>query len=300
MAAAIFLAVERGRKLRASRALGELPTTARVVISLDTKALRKSASAGILVDAFLDESQLSDIEAKCQLDPIRDLAEIVVWVRGSEARPLESFGVQLEGREIDSQAIAECHAALVGERGGSVVRVEAPTGPVLASEDRRSALAVIDDRTVVTGSVQTVGEAMAVRRGLLPSLGEREVIAEVWQEIRRDAALAAILDLPSHWKAALGRIPPFDAEPSWLDAVRTISVSAKTGAETTATLRMDAETPEMALDVAERFEEWAMHPPEGMEPPWTRVLESAQVSTHGATAIVTLDVSALRREPARR
>ena len=190
------------------------------------------------------------------------------------------------------------HAALVESRGESVVRVEAPTGPLLASEDRRSAVALIGDRTVVTGSVQTVAEAMAVRRGLLPSLGERKRVAKVWPEVRRDAAIAAIVDLPPHWKTAIERVAPFDQEPSMLDAIATLSLAAKTGVDTTTTLRIDTTSAAAATEWADRLRAWAAEPPDGVTSPWSDVIASANVVVKGHAAVVTLDVSALRREPA--
>ena len=295
--AGIYLAVERGRTLRASSELRELPSSARVVLAIETAALRGSASAGVLVSAFIDESSLSDIESTCGLDPLDDLAELVLWVRGSERKPLESFGVQLEGSGADAKTIAECHASLVGSRGESVVRVEASTGPLLASEDRRSAVALVDDRTVVTGSVQTVAEAMAVRRGLLPALAERNAVADVWPDLRRDAAVAAIVDFPAHWKTALARVAPFDEAPQLLDDVVTLGLSAPTGPETNVVLRLDMREPEVAESTAAQIRTWATEPPEGVSPPWTTVLASARVRVDGRAVSITLDVSGLRREP---
>jgi len=298
-AAGIFLAVQRGRTIRAARALAELPSTTAIVLAFDTEAIQRSASAKALIGAVLDEAQLSDIETTCQLDPIRDLSEVVVWVRGTERNPLESFGAQLEGRTVDARTIAACHASLVGARGDTVVRVESPTGPLLASEDRRSAVAVVDPRTVVAGSVQTVAEVMAVRRGIVPALRERDDFAELWPATRRDAALAAVAQVPEHWKAALARVAPFDEEPELIEAVRTIAMSAKTGAEPIVTLRVDTDTPTSAEAVAERIRAWAAGQPDGVEP-LSSLLQSARVRLAGSAVFVTLDVSALRPKPDRR
>ena len=296
-AIAISFVIHRGRATRALEALDELPNTSRAVLIIEPTALDDSASAGILVAAFVGPSELSDIETACDLDPIRDLREILVWVRGSDRKPLESFGVQLEALEADGEALAQCHASLVEARGNSVVRVETPTGPLVASEDRRSALAVVDDRTVVTGSVPTVAEALSVRRGLLPALRERSVLTDQWAKIRRGAALAAIVDLPETWKSALERIPPFDEPPGLLDSVRTVALSAKTGPETTVTLRIDTSSSAAATEVTEWVRAWAEHPPASLEPPWRSVLQSAKPRVEGDAAVVTLDVSALQREP---
>jgi hypothetical protein len=297
--AGIHVAIERGRTLRASSELRELPRSARLVLAIETAALRSSASAGLLVGAFVDESSLSDIEATCGLDPLDDLAALLFWVRGSEREPVESFGVQLEGSAARADEIAECHASLVETRGESLVRVEASTGPLIASEDRRSAVALVDDRTVVTGSVQTVVEAMAVRRGLLPALADRAAIADVWPTVRRGAAIAIIVDLPAHWKAALARIAPFDEVSTLLDDVVTLALSAPTGLEPNVVVRVDLRDSDSAEAAAAQIRAWAATPPANVKPPWTTVLESARVRVDGRAVAITLDVSALRRAPAR-
>lgn len=289
----IYGALEQGQTLRASRALRELPSTVRFVLAIDPGALETSASARALVEAFVGVEQLSDIEATCDLDPMRDLSELVLWVRGSEREPFESFGLSLTGKTVDAAAIAECHRLLVDARGGSVIRLEAPSGPLLASDDRRSAIALVDERTVITGAVRTVAEAMAVRQGRLPALEERSRVAEVWPRVRRGAALAAVFDPPAYWKTALERIPAFGADPSALEGIETVALSAKRGSETTIDVLVDASTPELAERNAEIIRSWVDEPPADVEPPWTEVLRSARIRVEGVRVIATLDVAAL-------
>ena len=289
----IYGALEQGQTLRASRALRELPSTTRFVLAIDPGALETSASARALVEAFVGVEQLSDIEATCDLDPMRDLSELVLWVRGSEREPFESFGLSLTGKTVDAAAIAECHRLLVDARGGSVIRLEAPSGPLLASDDRRSAIALVDERTVITGAVRTVAEAMAVRQGRLPALEERTRVAEVWPRVRRGAALAAVFDPPAYWKTALERIPAFGADPSALEGIETVALSAKRGRETTVDVLVDASTPELAERNAEIIRSWVDEPPADVEPPWTEVLRSARIRVEGVRVIATLDVAAL-------
>jgi len=289
----IYGALEQGQTLRASRALRELPSTTRFVLAIDPGALETSASARALVEAFVGVEQLSDIEATCDLDPMHDLSELVLWVRGSEQEPFESFGLSLTGKTIDATAIAECHRLLVDARGGSVIRLEAPSGPLLASDDRRSAIALVDERTVITGAVRTVAEAMAVRQGRLPALEERTRVAEVWPRVRRGAALAAVFDPPAYWKTALERIPAFGADPSALEGIETVALSAKRGSETTIDVLVDASTPELAERNAEIIRSWVDEPPADVEPPWTEVLRSARIRVEGVRVIATLDVAAL-------
>ena len=289
----IYGALEQGQTLRASRALRELPSTTRFVLAIDPGALETSASARALVEAFVGVEQLSDIEATCDLDPMRDLSELVLWVRGSEREPFESFGLSLTGKTVDAAAIAECHRLLVDARGGSVIRLEAPSGPLLASDDRRSAIALVDERTVITGAVRTVAEAMAVRQGRLPALEERSRVAEVWPRVRRGAALAAVFDPPAYWKTALERIPAFGADPSALEGIETVALSAKRGSETTIDVLVDASTPELAERNAEIIRSWVDEPPADVEPPWTEVLRSARIRVEAVRVIATLDVAAL-------
>jgi hypothetical protein len=292
-AAVIYFAVEQGRALRASRALRELPATARLVLSINPDALAQSASARTLLRTFIDEDQLTDIEATCGLDPWSDLSELTVWIRGSDREPFDSFGVALTGRSIDAVSIAQCHGLLVDARGGSVVRLEGPTGPLLASDDRQSAIALVNGRTVVTGSVRTVAEAMAVRQGRLPALEHRTKIAEVWPDVRHGAALALVLEPPPYWKTALERIAAFGDDPAALDGIKTIAVSAKRGAETTVEVLIDTESPELAHRNARLIMGWAKSPPEDMEPPWTDILRTTRVHVARARVIATLDLSAL-------
>ncbi len=288
----IYGALEQGQTLRASRALRELPSTTRFVLAIDPGALETSASARALVEAFVGVEQLSDIEATCDLDPMRDLSELVLWVRGSEREPFESFGLSLTGKTVDAAAIAECHRLLVDARGGSVIRLEAPSGPLLASDDRRSAIALVDERTVITGAVRTVAEAMAVRQGRLPALEERSRVAEVWPRVRRGAALAAVFDPPAYWKTALERIPAFGADPSALEGIETVALSAKRGSETTIDVLVDASTPELAERNAESFEAGSTSPLPTLSH-LGQVLCAARIRVEGVRVIATLDVAAL-------
>ena len=250
MAAVIYLAIHRGREVRAARALHQLPRTTRALLRIDTASLERTAAARALVDAFLGEGRISEIEASCGLDPIADLSEVILWVGGSEEQPFRSFGLMLTGRNVDAVAIAECHRALVEERGGSVVRLESPSGPLLASEDRGSAVARLDGRTVVTGSIRTVAEALAADRGLLPVLAERAAVATLWSEVSPRAAVAAVVDPPDHWKAALERISAFDDEASALRGLSAIGLSMRPGKSQTAEVYVETATSEQARSSA--------------------------------------------------
>ena len=287
---AVHLTIERGKTLRASRTLRQVPSTARIVAAIDPAAVGRSASATALLRWFLDEEQLSEIELICGLDPMRDLREIVVWVRASASTGFEGFGLSLQGRTVDANRLAECHRLIVGERGGSIVRLDALSGPVLASEDRKSAIAWVDSDTVITGAFETVAEAMAVRDGRLPTLHEREPIAELWPGARREAALAAVLEPPPNWKAALERVPAFGSDPSALEGVRALAFSAKQGATPTVELVVNAVSAELAARQGDLVRDLAANPPEGIESPWSEVLRSARVRVDGTQVVTTLNL----------
>ena len=257
--AAIYVTIQRGKTLRASRALRQVPSTARIVLAIDPSAVARSASASALLRWFIGDEQLSEIELRCGLDPMRDLREIVLWVRGSERAPFEAFGLSLEGRTVDASALTECHRLIVDDRGGSIVRLDAPSGPLLASEDRRSAIALVGPDTVVTGAVKTVAEAMAVRDGRLPALEEREEVARLWR----------------------------------LEGIRVIAVSAKEGSTPTLELFVKAVSIELALRHADIIRAWAASPPEGIESPWLEVFRSAEVRVDGTQVVTTLDLAEL-------
>jgi hypothetical protein len=289
----IYAALRQGRTAHATRALHVLPSTARAVLRIDPGAVRRSSAARTLLDAFLDEEQLSDIEATCGLDPLEDLVEVTVWVRGSEQQPFQSFGLMLTGGHADAAQIADCYEELVEARGGSVRRLEGPTGPLLASDDRGSAIARVDERTVVTGAVRTVTEAMAVRRGLLPTLAERGPIATLWRAVSPGAAVAAALDPPLNWQAALERITTFDTVESALQGIVAIGLAVRPGKAQAADVYLDAATPELAEKSAELIRAIAVTPPDAVEPPWDALLQSAKVAIAGSRIVVRVDVSTL-------
>jgi len=293
MTVVIYAALLKGRTARATRALRVLPSTARAVLRIDPAALRRSTAARAMLDAFIGEAELSEIEATCGLDPVTDLAEVTIWVRGSERQPFESFGLMLTGAQVDAAQIAECYEQLVDARGGSVTRLEAPTGPFLASDDRSSAIAFVDNRTVITGSVRTVAEAMAAERGLLPTLVERVAVASLWPTVSAGAAIAAAVDPPPHWKAALERITTFGADASALHGVDAIGLTIRPGRSHAAEIHLDATTRELAAQSAELIRTLATVPGDAAEPPWDAVLRSAEVTVEGRHLTVHVDLASL-------
>jgi len=293
MAVVLFAAMRHGRTLRATEPLHELPTTARALLRIDTRALEHTAAGKALIDAFVPEEELSEIEAVCDLEPLTALRDATVWVRGPEDQPFQSIGLMLRGRTVSAETLAKCHRLLVEARGGSIVRLEGPAGPLLTSPDRRSAIALLDDRTIVTGSVTTVAEALAVRRGLAPALIERPHIAALWPQVNAGSGIAAVLYPPEHWKSALERVAKLGTEASPLKGARTVALSVKSGSTQTVDVYIDVADAELAERNAELVRAWAVSPPESVEQPWADLLRSARVQVREHTIVLTLDVSSL-------
>ena len=293
MASLLFAAMRYGRTLRASQALRELPSTARAVLRIDTRALEQTPAAKALIEAFVAEEQLSEIQTICGLDPLAALSEATIWVRGPEDQPFQSIGLMLRGRAADAETLAECHRLLVETRGGSIVRLETPSGPVVASRDRRSAIALLDDQTIVTGSVSTVAEAVAVRRGTVPALLERPRIATLWPRVNAGASVAAALDPPEHWKSALERVAKLGDEASAMQGLQSIGLSVESGSARTVVVYIVVNDADLATEDAAVIRAWAASPPKSVQPPWTDVLRSACVQVRERTIVVTLDVSSL-------
>jgi hypothetical protein len=293
MALLLYAAIERGGVLRARRVLLTLPRTARAALTIRTGLLERTAAAKTLLDAFVAPEELSHIEAVCGLDPLTALTEITVWVRGPEEQPFQSIGLMLKGRTVDAAALAQCHRSLVEARGGSVVRLDGSSRPVLASRDLRSAIALLDERTIVTGSVPTVIEALAVRQGMAPALIERPTIARAWPRVSKGAGIAAALDPPEHWKSALQRLAKIGEEASAIEGLQAIALSVRSGSRQAVDLYLEISDAKLARRDAELLGTWKDSPPPGLKPPWNELIRSARVRAQGRTVVVTVDVSSL-------
>lgn len=275
--------------------LAVLPSTARAVLRVDVERLARTVESSERLHDLATEAPWGDIGETCDVDPLTDLREVTVWVRGPDDRPLESFGLMLEGRTIGAPELVECHERLVERRGDSVVRIEAPSGALLSSRDHASAIGVIDSHTVVTGSARTVAEALAARRGLVPTLVERTRLIGLWKAVGHGVAITAIVDPPEHWRAALDRIGTLDSDGSALAGVDAIALGAitKTGHE----MRLVTvfETPSEAAEAAQRLATWAEDPPPSVVSPWDEVLRSAHVSANGPRVEAVSSLRALLR-----
>jgi len=297
MLALLFAVVQRGQRLRTSRFLHQLPSTARAVLRVETGTLAGTAAARTLLDAFIAEEQLSEIERVCFLDPLASLSDATVWVRGPDEQPFHSIGLMLRGRSVDSARLAECYRQLVEGRGGSIIRLETTAGPLLVSRDRRSAIAQLDERTIVTGSVETVTEILSVQRGTVPSLVQRTRLAALWAKVGGGACIAAVFDPPKHWKAALERVADVGDGASAMEGVQGIALAVESGSEQTIKFHIEIADAERATRDAGLIRAWSHSPPESIDPRWVGVLRSARVQVRGDAIVGTLDVSSLSKVP---
>jgi hypothetical protein len=293
MVALLYGLIEHGRSMRATLPLRQLPSTARAVLRIDTSALLDTPAAEVLVGAFVGEKQLTEIEKTCGIAPLEALSDIVVWVRGPDDQPFQSIGLMLRGRSANASKLAECHRLLVSARGGSVVRLDAPVGPLLASRDRRSAIALVDDRTVVTGSVRTVAETMEVEQGIVPPLLDRAPIASLWRRLAPQAAVTGVLEPPPHWREALQNLGRIGDQESALEGVRALGFAIPSGSQRRVEAQVDFIDAETARRDQSAIETWLHHPPDSVATPWADVMRSARVQAEGATVRISLDVSAL-------
>ncbi len=289
----LFAAMQHAKTLRTTRLLHQLPSTARAVLRIDSDALEKTAAGKTLLAAVVGTEQLSEIEMVCALDPFEALSEVVAWIRGPDDQPLQSIGVMLKGRAASAGTLAACHRALVEGRGGTVIRLDGPSGPMLANREQQSAIAVIDDRTIVAGSVMTVTEAIGVRRGTAPALVERRSIGARWPFLARGSSMSAILEPPGHWISGLERVAERLGGPFALEGAQTIGVFVESGSTGAVAFSIDVSSAELAAENAARMRDWITSPPEHLGPPWTDLLGTARVSVRDRNIEVTVDVSSL-------
>ena len=297
MGTLLFAAMQHAGTLRAERLLHELPSDARAVVRIDTAALQRTAAAKTLLAAFVTDEPLREIELLCGLDPLQVLSEVIVWVRGPDAQPFQSIGLMLRGSSVSAETLAACHRALVEGRGGSVVRLDGPGGPLLASRDQGSAVAVLDEHTIATGSVRTVAEAMSVRRGAAPALVERDRMAMLWRLVNVRSSIAAVLELPAHWMSALESLSERFDGPFAMQGLDALGLSVASGSTQTVKMYIEVSDAQLASRDPERIRAWLASPPRSIERPWRDVLQSGRVKADGRRIELTLDVSSLSTAP---
>jgi len=289
----LYAIIEHGRTLRTNRILYELPKTACAVLRIDAVALADSQSAQALFDWLAPPERLSEIEAGCGLAPLAALRDATVWVGGPEGEPFQSVGLLLRGRTADAETIAQCYRSLVEARGSAIDRVTTPTGPILRSRDGASALAKVDDYTVVTGSSETVAEFMAVARGTVPSLIEAAGFRDLWSRVAGDAAIAGVFVAPPRWQSAFERIGAFGDQASAFTGVKSLGLTTRARIPTALKVMVEVTDADTARRDAALMKAWTDSPPETVEPYLVDLARSAHIDVDGPWITVTLDASSL-------
>ena len=126
-----------------------------------------------------------------------------------------------------------------------------------------------------------------------PALEERASIASLWSEVSPGAAIVAVVEPPSHWKAAFARVGDVERKSPTLEQVEALGVAVGRAHGDEAVVRVRASSSEGAERVAATVAEWVKTPPTSIEPPWDSVLETGEVTRHGRDVVVRLDVSSL-------
>ena len=291
----VYLSAREGQRTQATQLLDRLPIDTRAVLRIEIDALRTSPSARALVETVSEPRTLSTIEQLCQLDPWNELSEIVVWFQGD--RGFRSTGLVLRGSTADAERLAKCHDTLVRARGGAVARVDTAYGPILKSRDDDSALAKVDARTVVTGSEATVRSYLSTRGADTPSLRGRPDMLEPWNE-PDPAPIAAIVDLPTSWRAAIDRLGPNDASIlGALGGVKTITFRAQDREALKGSFAFDFESTEQAAKSATRLAQLSNTPPPSLPPVFASMIRNATALSVSdrVTWTVPLDAEAMKR-----
>ena len=299
--ALIYTGVVAGRRIRAEHVLSELPVETGAVARIEVAALRDNAAARGLLDALVPSDQISEIEAICRFQPLVELREVVVWAQRSEHGSMGLIGLVVRGGDrIDADALAQCHASLVRERGGSVVRVDMRDGPLLKNPRDGSAIAPIAPDSVVAGSERTVRRFLSVRDKSGAALSSRVDMTARWVRESAGAPIAALVDLPESWREAIPRLAGDNAQVSALLAsVRSVALSARGRPSLQMRLSAELSSADDASTGALLLEAWRRAPPETLEPVWLELLHRAQVTTDETilaieTPVTSEDVKRLR------
>ncbi len=293
----VYVAVERGTRIRAREVLEQLPETAHAVLHVEIEALERSPAAALLFEALVPREQLTEIEAVCGITPLTALRDITLWIRGPQDEPFQSVGLLVRGGSADAARLVDCHRALVESRGGTLVRLDFPSGSLLSTRDRTSALAVLDSRSVVTGSAPTVLEALRVRTGSTPALVRRASVASLWPRVSRHATVAALLEPPPHWKEALQDAPLLDDWSTMIGSLGILGLSIRAGSDRMVEAFVELGDREAARRGARSIEAWLHDPPDAIEAPWRDVARTATLEVDDTMAVIRIDLQALRSDP---
>ena len=297
MLAALGALFDHGRRLGARRALYLIPDTARAVLRIDTEALARSEAGQALVAQLVPERELSELEAHCGLQPLTDFRELTIWGGGPDGRSFRSVGLLLRARDADAETLAECYRTLVEARGGTLIRTQTPSGPVLASSDGRSAFARVGAERVVTGSPSTVAELLAVVRGEARPLAKQRDFLKLWSSLGGDGAITGVFLPPQSWRSALERAGRIGAGVSAVSGVEAVGLVTGVPKQREAKLLLRTSDQDTARRDATLIEVWASDPPDTLPKGWAVAIRSAEISVEANVITVTVDLSRLNERP---
>ncbi|MEM7433933.1 MAG: hypothetical protein AAF436_02185 [Myxococcota bacterium] len=292
--AVIVLLARHGRIERSSRILEQLPHTAVAVVRIDGSAIADGPMRLNLLDSLSLDAGLDEIGVACDFDPRTSIEELTVWAGGAEGEPLSSVGLLLRGRgDVDAEALARCYQALVERRGSTIDRRMTPAGPVLFSRDGRSALAAVDDRTVVTGSGSTVAEFLAAASGKAPALFDDHKFNALWSTVGT-APIAGAFVAPPRWRDALARLGAIGDRASALADVEAVGFTLGAAADGPLVVWIDVDSPATAEQNAALMKVWVDAPPEEVPAAMIDIARRADIETRGSRIRV---VAGLRGPP---
>lgn len=294
--ALLWFLVEQGRTNETERVLGQLPSTAKAVVRVNVASIAEEPAWRSRLDALLGEDQWSDIEAECGIDPTTALDELVLWAGGPDDEPFQTLGLLIRGSSIDAEGFAQCYRQLVEARGSEVTRLPTARVPVLGSTDGRSALAEVDDHTVVTGSASTVAEFLAVAGESAPSLEKSPEFESMWSRAHGGVITGAFI-APPRWQTAIARIGAINEDASALEGVEAIGLRTDPRAPGVLTLLFDVRDEGTARRDAALIEVWAQSNPDTVPASWRDALRAADVSATGTELRVALDLASRFERP---
>ncbi|MEM7137822.1 MAG: hypothetical protein AAF500_14655 [Myxococcota bacterium] len=291
--AVIVLLARHGHLEQSRRILTQLPRTAVAVVRIDGSAMARGPTGPYLLDSFSLDAGLDEIAIACELDPRTSIEELTIWAGGAEGEPLSSVGLLLRGRDVDAEALARCYQALVEDRGSAIDRRMTPAGPVLVSQDGRSALAAVDHRTVVTGSGSTVTEFLAAASGKAPTLVEDPRFKALWSTVGA-APVAGVFVAPPRWRDALARLGAIGDRASALADVEAVGFTLGAPSNGALVVWIDVDNPATAEQNATLMKVWAESPPDQAPAALIDVVQHAEIETLGNRIRV---VAALKGPP---
>lgn len=183
--------------------LQNVPATASAVLHLDVPAVRGSAFWRRLVVEPGYGGGLDRVAERCGFDPLSGVATLTGFAEGEERWSLDHVGFIARG-EFKQERLGECVRSVVGEEGGTVVRVDMEGVPAVAGEgDSRAAFLGSDG--VVLGHEDTVTRVIGAVRDEHPAVGSDAVVRSLFERVGRGREVVFVGRVPPRWRDAAAR-----------------------------------------------------------------------------------------------